>query len=139
MATIELYGIVAEVPEGHEDFRVCGAVAEFRAPLACGPLEIGGKRLIYSWMGIEALFLRDFETGDYYQRRVVDAARCWFYDYAEELQSRYEEIGGGRPWTKEDDDQAKALLTEIRAAEHEADHWQLIGEAAQKAAKGGGE
>jgi len=119
--TIKLFGIEAEVPEGHEDFRVCGAVAEFRAPLACGPLEIGGKRLIYSWMGIEALFLRDFETGDYYQRRVVDAAFKHFCDKSKALR----------------DDDATAL--ECFNAFQQAENWRRIGEAAEKVAKGGGE
>ena len=128
MATIELYGIKAEVPEGHPDFW-------FRDDAhPCWMFIIVEKERGKISCPIPFLFC-DYERDKYYwQRRVVEAARCWFYDYAEELQSRYEEIGGGRPWTKEDDDQAKALLTEIRAAEHEADHWQLIGEAAEKEA-----
>ena len=115
--TIKLFGIEAEVPEGHEDFRVCGAVAEFRAPLACGPLEIGGKRLIYSWVGIEALFLRDFETGDYYQRRVVEAAIAHFWRIAHDH---------------------RGIDSDLHAI-HEAENWREIGEAAEKVAKGDGE
>ena len=132
--TIELFGIKAEVPEGHEDFLVINDRPSFRI---VDQDEFGLDR--FSLWDIGDIFAESDDFNLYRQRRVVDAARCLFYDDAEELKSRYEEIGGGRLWTDEECEQAKALLRDIRAAEHEADHWQLIGEAAEKVAKGGGE
>ena len=109
MATIELYGIKAEVPEGYPGFQG----TKF---LCCIALDSSD---IYAWkyVPIDALF-RDRGRA-YWQRRVVEAAFKHFMDEGRRM-AKGEEFGIAEMWAQ-------------------AENWRRIGEAAEKAAKGAGE
>jgi len=121
MPTIELFGIIAEVPEGHEDF------------------EVYPDGEAFFWLeGSGEPISNIFEAGygmrnqAYRQRRVVDAARIYWIDKAvEQLRSHIDS------WPGEEQ-----VIGNIDAKKRHIDYWQQaenwrrIGEKAKEAASG---
>ena len=125
MPTIELFGIIAEVPEGHPDFRG----ADFRLP---GLPNTGPD---FAYVPIESLFgvwrITQIHKA-YQQRRVVDAARIYWIDKAvEQLRSHIDS------WPGEEQ-----VIGNIDAKKRHIDYWQQaetwlrIGEKAKEEASG---
>jgi len=101
--TIELCGIKAEVPEGHEDFK--GEL------FWCHILSPGTFTHVWQYISLTEIFASDSMTSRYWQRRVCDAARCYWTDYA------IEHAEDHKTYTE---------------AYFKAGRWQRIGEAAGK-------
>ena len=108
--TIELFGITAEVPEGHPDFRVDSLRRpEFRTFLS--------DTRQFLWARIDSEFFSDTEDGYlYWQRRVVEAAFKHFGDKSDALCD------------------ISADITQCLIAAQQAENWREIGKKAKEGA-----
>ena len=120
--TIDLFGITAEVPEGHEDFR-----GEF---FWCHVHAEHSVTHVWRYISLTDIFASDSMTSLYWQRRVVEAARLHWIDKAiSELHRRVD------LWPSEEQ-----VIGNIEAKKRHIDYWQQaenwlrIGEAAEKEA-----
>jgi len=125
--TIELFGIVAEVPEGHPDFWANGGSIQFRI---IDQDEFGLDK--FSLWDIKGIFAESDDFNLYRQRRVVEAARIYWIDKAiEQLRSHIDS------WPGEEQ-----VIGNIDAKKRHIDYWQQaenwrrIGEKAKEAASG---